>query len=124
MVDPVWVSGTAKPSGNALRSWLGFAAPQKSTSALQTGQHRLYHGQPGPVSPGPYHKEATMKSETKLAHLRGSIQKLHISNVIDSARKVLESTVDRLTVRPLRDIDGWSDQAEVAFYEECRGRRA
>ncbi len=65
-----------------------------------------------------------MKSESKLAHLRGSLQKFHIQDVIHSARKVLESKVDRLTIRPLRDVDDWSDQAEVAFYEEALGRRA
>ncbi len=65
-----------------------------------------------------------MKTESKLAHLRDSIQKFHIQNVVHSARRALESKIDRLSVRPLRDLDGWSDQAEVAFYEECLGRRA
>ena len=65
-----------------------------------------------------------MRSQSKLAHLRGTLQKLHIQDVIHSARKVFESKVDRLTIRPLRDVDGWSDQSEVAFYEESAGRRA
>lgn len=65
-----------------------------------------------------------MKSEAKLAHLRGNMQKFHIQDVIHSARKILECKLDGSTVRPLRDVDGWSDQAEVAFYEEAQGRRA
>ncbi len=63
-----------------------------------------------------------MKTESKLAHLRDSIQKFQ--TVVGSARRALESKIDRLSARPLRDLDGWSDQAEVAFYEECLGRRA
>lgn len=65
-----------------------------------------------------------MKSESKLAHLRDTIQKLHLQDVIHSARRALESTAQRWSARPLRDVDGWSDQAEVAFYEECQARRA
>lgn len=65
-----------------------------------------------------------MKTESKLAHLRDSFQKLHLHNVVHSARRALESKIDRLSARPLRDADGWSDQTEVAFYEECLGRRA
>ena len=29
----------------------------------------------------------------------------------------------RRTPRPLQDVDGWSDQAEIAFYEGCRPTR-
>lgn len=65
-----------------------------------------------------------MKSESKLAPVRDTIQKLNLQHVLHSARRVLEHTAQRWSVRPLRDVDGWSDQAEVAFYEECQARRA
>ena len=65
-----------------------------------------------------------MKTDTKLALVRGAIQKLHVQDMILSARRVLEETIERANTRPSRDIDRWSDQAEVAFYEDMQGRRA
>ncbi|HEX4765499.1 MAG TPA: hypothetical protein VH414_04400 [Lichenihabitans sp.] len=59
-----------------------------------------------------------MKTDTKLAPFRGALQKLHLHAVVTTARRAIESTMERYGQRPLRDVDGWSDQAEVAFYEE------
>ena len=59
-----------------------------------------------------------MKTDTKLAPMRGVLQKLHLESVVTAARRAIESTLERQGQRPLRDVDGWSDQAEVAFYEE------
>ncbi len=56
--------------------------------------------------------------------MRGVFQKLHIQDVLQSARRVIEATAEGLMARPLRDIDEWSDQSEVAFYEEGRAGRA
>ena len=65
-----------------------------------------------------------MKTEPKLALVRGALQKLQVQGMILSARRVLEETIDRVNTKPSRDIDLWSDQAEVAFYEDTHGRRA
>ncbi len=59
-----------------------------------------------------------MKTETRLAPIRDALQKLHLHAVVATARRAIYSTMGRYGQRPLRDIDGWSDQAEVAFYEE------
>lgn len=63
-----------------------------------------------------------MKSETKLAQFVSTLNRLHLPEVVSTARRALESRLDR-SARPLRDLDGWSTQAEVAFYEE-HGHRA
>lgn len=65
-----------------------------------------------------------MRTETKLASMRGAFQKLNLQDVLQSARRVLEATTERSADRRLREIDGWSDQSEVAYYEEHCGRRA
>lgn len=65
-----------------------------------------------------------MRTETKLAPMRGALQKLHLADVLQSVRRVLDATTDRAIERRLRDIDSWSDQTEVAFYEEACAKRA
>ena len=66
----------------------------------------------------------TMKIESKLALVRGAVRKLPVTGVIDTARRFIESTVERTQTVSLRDIDRWSDQTEVAYYESCHDRRA
>ena len=65
-----------------------------------------------------------MRTESKLASLWGVFQKLSLHDVMQSARRVIEATPERGVSRPLRDIDDWSDQSEVAYYEEVLARRA
>ena len=65
-----------------------------------------------------------MKHEPKLALTKGVIRRLPGAGVIEAARRVFESSADRANPTPLRDLDRWSDQTEVAFYEDLHGRRA
>ena len=59
-----------------------------------------------------------MRTETKLAPNTGASQKRGLQDIVLSARKALRAF--QAYERPLRDIDGWSDQAEVAYCEEFR----
>ena len=60
----------------------------------------------------------------KLAHLGLQGGRSPLSDVIDHVRRVLSAAADRRSTRPLQDLDGWSDQAEVAYYEDCRACRS
>ena len=38
-------------------------------------------------------------------------------------RALVATALDLRPARPLQDLDGWSDQAEVAYYEGCWASR-
>lgn len=65
-----------------------------------------------------------MRTEAKLAHLAGSDAKSLVLEVVTQVKRAWITKAERRDARPLRDVDGWSDQSEVAFYEEGRGPRA
>ncbi len=69
-------------------------------------------------------KKTNMSTLAKLAHLGTGIGLSPIADLFDSVRRHLASTTDRRLRRPFQDIDGWSDQAEVAYYENCRLSRS
>ncbi len=64
-----------------------------------------------------------MRMITKLALLGTSHQRSPLSDMIDQFKRAWTAGSDRKTTRRLRDIDSWSDQAEVAYYEDCRAVR-
>lgn len=65
-----------------------------------------------------------MRTIAKLAHLGHSSGRSPLTGVFDHVRRALNAAApDRRPSRPLQDIDGWSDQAEVAYYEDCRASR-
>jgi hypothetical protein len=59
-----------------------------------------------------------MNDRSRPASSRLQLQRSATSDIIQSVRKLLGIDVDPLIARPMRDADRWSDQAEVAFYEE------
>ncbi|MGI3903666.1 MAG: hypothetical protein ACRYGP_14740 [Janthinobacterium lividum] len=61
-----------------------------------------------------------MSTLAKLAHLGTGAGLSPIADFFDTVRRRFATTSDRRARRPLQDIDGWSDQAEVAYYENCR----
>ena len=68
-------------------------------------------------------KKKTMTKIAKLAHLGINGGRFPLSDMFDNVRRALSGTGERRSARPLQDIDGWSDQAEVAYYESCRACR-
>lgn len=64
-----------------------------------------------------------MRTITKLAHLgiQGGLSPL--SDVLVHVKRAWGAKADRRPIRPLQDLDSWSDQAEVAFYETCKASR-
>ena len=65
-----------------------------------------------------------MRTIAKLAHLGHSGGRSPLSDVLGSVRRALTAAAsDRRSIRPMQDIDIWSDQAEVAYYEDCRASR-
>lgn len=66
----------------------------------------------------------TMRTNTKLAPLGTSGGRFPLSGMLGHVRRALAAAAcDRRATRPLQDIDDWSDQAEVAYYEDCRTLR-
>ncbi len=65
-----------------------------------------------------------MLTLTKLAHLGAGAGRSPIADLLDHVRRLFAETTDRRSRRPLQDIDRWSDQAEVAYYENCRLSRS
>ncbi len=65
-------------------------------------------------------KKKTMRTIAKLAHLGTPGGRSPLSDVFGHVKRALSATSDRRPLRPLQDIDGWSTQAEVAYYEDCR----
>jgi hypothetical protein len=68
-------------------------------------------------------KKKTMSKIAKLAHLGINGGRFPLSDMFDNVRRALSGSGERRSARPLQDIDGWSDQAEVAYYEACRACR-
>ena len=64
-----------------------------------------------------------MRMIAKLALLGTPHQRSPLSDVIDQVKRALTAGSDRKPMRRLQDIDSWSDQAEVAHYEDCRAAR-
>ena len=62
-----------------------------------------------------------MRTIAKLAHLGTAGGRHPLSDAIGHVRRAIGAAADRRAPRPLQDIDGWSDQAEVAFYESRAG---
>ena len=62
-----------------------------------------------------------MRTISKLAHLGNTAGRSPLSDVLGHVRRALAAAApDRRPTRPMQDIDDWSDQAEVAHYENCR----
>ena len=70
----------------------------------------------------PTDKKKTMRTITRLAHLGTPGGRFPLSDMFDHVRRAF-SKADRRQPRPLQSIDDWSDQAEVAYYEDCRASR-
>ncbi len=64
-----------------------------------------------------------MRTIAKLAHLGTSGHRASLTDVLDHVRRALAPKTDRRMTRPLQDLDNWSDQAEVAFYEDGHAGR-
>ena len=64
-----------------------------------------------------------MRMITKLASLGTSHQRSPLNELIHHVKRAWMVGSDRKSMRRLRDIDNWSDQAEVAYYEDCRAAR-
>lgn len=65
-----------------------------------------------------------MRTIAKLAPSGHHGARSPLADVLGHVRRAIGAAVaDRRAPRPLRDIDDWSDQTEVAFYEDCRGAR-
>ena len=65
-----------------------------------------------------------MRTITKLAHVGHSSGRSPLTGMLGHVRRALTTaTPDRRPSRPQQDIDEWSDQAEVAYYEDCRASR-
>ena len=74
--------------------------------------------------PPPTDKKKTVRTITKLAHLGQSSGRSPLTGMLGHVRRALATAApDRRPSRPLQDVDGWSDQAEVAYYEDCRASR-
>ena len=71
----------------------------------------------------PTDKKKTMRTIARLAHPGFQSGRSPLSHIIDNVRRALSAAADRRSPRPLQDLDGWSDQAEVAYYEDCRACR-
>ena len=62
-----------------------------------------------------------MRTIAKLAHMGHLGSRSPLSGMLGHVRRALSVVAsDRRPARPLQDLDGWSDQSEVAFYETCR----
>lgn len=61
-----------------------------------------------------------MRTIAKLAHLGNSGGRSPLSGMLGSVRRALAAAAsERRSVRPMQDVDTWSDQAEVAYHEDC-----
>ncbi len=80
-------------------------------------------GPPPQARSGP-DKKNIMQTIVKLAHLGtpGGLSPLsdRLGHVL---RALVATALDLRPARPLQDLDGWSDQAEVAYYEGCWASR-
>ena len=59
----------------------------------------------------------------KLASLGTPHQRSPLNELIHHVKRAWTTSSDRKSARRLQDIDSWSDQAEVAIYEDCRAAR-
>jgi hypothetical protein len=91
---------------------------------MQKSAECLFHDHAGPIAPETFQQEKAMRTDSKLAALNGSPLRTPLHDALETLRRALTSRSDRRIARQLRDIDGWSDQSEVAFLEELQGRRA
>lgn len=64
-----------------------------------------------------------MRTITKLAHPGPAGARSSLTGVFDHVRRALNAAADRRLLRPLQDIDDWSHQSEVAYYEDGRPGR-
>jgi hypothetical protein len=71
----------------------------------------------------PTDKKKIMRMIAKLAHVGIHGQRSALSDVIDHVKRACSVKSYRRGARPLQDLDNWSDQAEVAYYEDCLSGR-
>ena len=64
-----------------------------------------------------------MRMIAKLASLGTPHQRSPLNEMIHHVKRAWAGSSDRKAARRLQDIDSWSDQAEVAYYEDCRAAR-
>lgn len=103
---------------------VGGAVPERwAAPSTFHGRGALSRRRMGASAPRLTDKKKTMRTIAKLAHLGTTGGRFPLSDVFDHLRRALNAKADRRPSRPLQDIDGWSDQAEVAYYEGCRASR-
>ena len=64
-----------------------------------------------------------MRMIAKLASLGTPHQRSPLNEIIHHVKRAWGVGSDRKVTRRLQDIDSWSDQAEIAYYEDCRAAR-
>lgn len=64
-----------------------------------------------------------MRMIAKLASLGTPLQRSPLNDMIHYVKRAWTVGSDRTATRRLQNIDSWSDQAEVAYYEDCRAAR-
>ena len=64
-----------------------------------------------------------MRMIAKLATFGTPHQRSPLTDAIHYVKRAWTVGSDRKPTRRLQDIDSWSDQAEVAYYEGCRAAR-
>lgn len=64
-----------------------------------------------------------MLTHAKSARPDASSQRSALGDMMGQVRRSLAAKAARRLPRPLEDIDSWSDQTEVAFYEDVRPSR-
>ena len=64
-----------------------------------------------------------MRMIAKLATFGTPHQRSPLNELIHHVKRAWTIGSDRKPMRRLQDIDSWSDQAEVAYYEDCRAAR-
>ena len=61
-----------------------------------------------------------MRTITKLVFPGSNEARQPRGGVLDHVKRALHARADRRIPRPLQDLDTWSDQSEVDYYEHCR----
>ncbi len=108
-------------------AYLRDAAPPGAASDCRSRQHGRQIKSRGirRIRGGfrPFDKKNMMRTIAKLAYSGTHGQRSSLSDVIDQVKRAFSVKSYRRGTRPLQDLDDWSDQAEVAYYEDCPSNR-
>ncbi len=103
------------------------AAQPGAASGRLSRQHGRRPNRAGSVLPKAASARSTkknmMRTIAKLAYSGTHGQRSSLSDVIDHVKRAFCVKSYRRGARPLQDLDDWSDQAEVAYYEDCPSNR-